>query len=70
MRTPNRVGRSFTLPVTRGQITWYAEPWGARVVETIYDSVGKQSQYQVETMRLPWDVLEVILETRPGVHSD
>lgn len=55
-----RVGRDFTVPTTRGEIRWHNEPWGAVVVEHIYQPNGMPPVTQ--TIRLPWSVINLIEE--------
>lgn len=57
-----RAGRDFMVPVSRGHIKWKPQPWGAVVTESIYGYEWTPTVLQ--EIRIPWSVLERMLETR------
>lgn len=57
---PMVIGKDYVVPVSRGEIRWHTESWGAGVTERIYMDIGANID---QTIMLPWSTLELIMET-------
>jgi len=53
------LGDKYIVPTTRGHMEWTVQPWGVIMRERVY-----AQGYMTERIRLPWGVLDRMLETR------
>lgn len=71
MARADRVGDKYRVAVSRGEIEWKPEPWGAVVTEVVYGAPGVEYQAdERRELRVPWSTLESIRETAPVKPKD